>query len=105
MERQRRRLHLTVSAAAFAVATLLATAGWADDGERPAPDSPYPELDQLIERKLDRLFDDLEGVLEDLPRYALPEITEEGDVIIRRLPRRPQEWPWARDVPDEMVDL
>ena len=100
-----------VGTAACVAALLLTIAGWAGeptlagDTETPAPGGNHPELDRLIERKLDRLFDHLQGVLQDLPRYALPELTEDGDIVIRRLPRRPEGWSRIPKDPDEMVDL
>lgn len=103
MGRLRGRSNLAISAAALAAIMLLTTPGWAGDGE--APDSVHSEFDRLIERELDRLFDRLQGALEELPRYALPEITEEGDIIIRRLPRNPRgRQPGPGDA-DDLVDL
>ena len=99
-----RRSTSAFNVAALAAAMLLsATAGRAGDTE-PAPDSAHPQIDQMIERELGRLVDRLQGALEKLPRYALPEITEEGDIIIRRLPRNPRERPNPGD-PDDILEL
>lgn len=105
MANRRRGLKRTIGSAICGAVALFATAGWAGDGETPAPDEILPEVDQLIGEGLNRLFDHLQGVLEDLPRYALPELTEDGDIIIRRLPRGRQGWPQDMQNPDELLEL
>lgn len=88
--------HLTGSllfAAAFWIVSLPATAPAAAD-ERQGdgqerwgvePDQAE-ELRGLMEQALRHLEDRLKDTLESIPLYDLPEITEEGDIIIRRLP-------------------
>ena len=85
------------------VAALLPLSSAAAD--TPASDWSETELGRIIERELDRAFDQLGDALDDLPRYSLPEVTEDGDIIIRRLPRRQEAWPPAPDDPDAMIDL
>lgn len=100
-----------VGAKALIAVILLSVVGWAGEsalaGERdaPAPEGNRWEFDRLMEDKLNRLFDQLRGVWQELPRYALPEVTEDGDIVIRRLPRRPEHWSPTPMDPEEMVDL
>jgi hypothetical protein len=107
-ERQPRSV---LGATACIAAILLSIAGWAGkpahagETETPAPDSSRPDFERLMEGKLERLFDHLEGVWQELPRYALPEVTEDGDIVIRRLPRPPERWLRTPLDPDEMVEL
>ncbi|MDE0417537.1 MAG: hypothetical protein OXI95_11455 [bacterium] len=35
----------------------------------------------------------LEGIIESVPQYELPEVLENGDIIIRRIPAEPEEIP------------
>ena len=95
-----------LAAVAFAVALLpLSTAAHADGSGTARPGWTDTELGRMFERELDRVFDRLEQALESMPRYALPEVTEEGDIIIRRLPRRSESWPPAADDPESTIDL
>ena len=96
---------------ALAAMLLMATPGsggelMAMDSDEPSePSHLHQDLKQLIERELDRLRNRLEGALEDLPRYALPEMNEDGDIIIRRLPREPERWRRQPDESDGTLDL
>jgi|GEM_PF-1734967 hypothetical protein len=63
----------------------------ADDTERTRPDAPADPGEVLDE--LQKLVDRLGRLLEELPRYALPEITEDGDIIIRRKDDRKEKPP------------
>ena len=89
-------------ACAVAMAVLPLSSAAADTA---ASDWADTELGRIIERELDRAFDQLGDALEELPRYSLPEITEDGDIIIRRLPRRQETWPPQPDDPDATIDL
>ena len=93
-------------AMAFAVALLpLSTGAHADGSGTSRPGWSDTELGRMFERELDRAFDRLEETLESIPRYALPEMTEEGDIIIRRLPRRSESWPPTAEDPESTIDL
>ncbi len=35
----------------------------------------------------------LEGIINSVPQYELPEVLENGDIIIRRVPDEPEETP------------
>ncbi len=91
-----------ILACAVAAAVLPLSPAAADTDASDWTDS---ELGRIIERELDRAFDQLGDALEELPRYSLPEITEDGDIIIRRLPRRQESWPPAPEDPDAIIDL
>ena len=93
------------TAGLFAAALALSAPAQADDTGPGLGDWSETELGRMIERELDRAFDQLEDTLDSLPRYGLPEVTEDGDIIIRRLPRRPETWPPAPDDPDAVIDL
>ena len=105
------RLKCVLGPMALAAALLMATPGSGgelmtmDSDEPSTPGRLHQDLKQLIERELDRLRDRLEGALEDLPRYALPEMNEDGDIIIRRLPRRPERWHHQPEEPGGTLEL
>lgn len=63
----------------------------AEDTERTRPDAPADPGEVLDE--LQKLVDRLGRLIEELPRYALPEITEDGDIIIRRKDEREEKPP------------
>ncbi len=48
------------------------------------PDEPTPG--ELLDRALADALTALGMLLRAVPRYAAPEITEDGDIVIRRLP-------------------
>lgn len=105
MKSIRRHTRRGLAAAVTATALALSVPAWAEDSGSRLEDWSDTELGRMIERELDRAFDQLEETLDSLPLYALPEVTEDGDIIIRRLPRRPETWPPAPDDPDTMIDL
>ena len=94
---------LAVACAAILLA--LPTAAHADGSDTARPGWSDTELGRMFERELDRVFDRLGEALESMPRYALPEVTEEGDIIIRRLPRRSEGWPPTVEDPETTIDL
>lgn len=101
----RRRSRWILGSAVCIAVSLMSANGWAGDDEAPTPDGILPDFERRIEREVGRMFDHLQGVLEDLPRYALPEMTEDGDIIIRRVPRNAEKWPREPQGPDEILDL
>ncbi len=90
-----------------AVATaLLATSvspalqpAWAQDGGKSAEEQ-LEELEARAQETLERLMTALEGMLQAVPQYELPEITEDGDIIIRRA--RPGDEPGGSMDDDDM---
>ena len=67
---------------AVAVAWCLATPAAADDDF-------VPEASEALRSLLSLL----EGIIESVPQYELPEVLENGDIIIRRVPVEPEEPP------------
>lgn len=65
-----------------AVAWCLATPAAADDDL--VPDAA---------EALQGLLTLLEGIIDSVPQYELPEVLENGDIIIRRVPAEPDEPP------------
>lgn len=79
----------------------------AEDISRQRPEIPDPgaALDEL-----QRLLDELGRLIERMPRYALPEVTEDGDIIIRRkdapdADEPPDDGRPAEEGPDGVIDL
>ncbi|WP_431859292.1 hypothetical protein [Azospirillum sp.] len=67
----------------LAAAALLAAPAFA--AEPPAPLAPTPG--EQAKQGVELLLKALEGWIRQLPSYAPPEVTPEGDIIIRRLDR------------------
>lgn len=57
-------------------------------GTTPPPGAPSTPGDQA-RQGLDLLMKALEGWVRQVPMFAAPEVTPEGDIIIRRLDRSP----------------
>ena len=53
---------------------------------------------ELAREGMQRMLRALETMIEAIPQYELPEITEDGDIIIRRRPRP------ERDAPDPEIE-
>lgn len=45
--------------------------------------------EELAKESLEKIRRALSEAVERIPRYSLPEVTPEGDIIIRRLPPKP----------------
>lgn len=99
---------------ALGLALLLAvTPAWAQDSSdegAPAPEES-PDLENalpeetrtLLREMLGRLSESMTGLVESLPRYGMPRINEEGDIVIPRLdppPEREEEDPQSEE-PDK----
>lgn len=80
----------------LAAVALLAAPALAADPPTPAAPTPGEQAKQGVEL----LMKALEGWIRQLPSYAPPEVTPEGDIIIRRLDRnRPTPPAPAPDTP------
>jgi len=81
--------------AAFLMATWVAfAAGGAQAGatDLSAPTiPPNSQADVLLRAAIEQLVQALGQALHDVPRYGLPEVNDNGDIILRRL--RPPEGP------------
>jgi len=88
---------------AFAAALLLAAAGSPVLAQSRSPAPPQEERPGEIARDaIEKMMRALSLAIENLPQYALPELNENGDIIIRRLnPRAEKPRPLAPQNPDE----
>jgi len=93
----------SLPARALAAALLVASGAAPALAQAQSP-APAPQEDQpaaLAREAIDKLMRALSLVIDNLPQYAMPELNENGDIIIRRLnpPRaekpRPQRAPEA----------
>lgn len=83
----------TVFLAAAALMTATVTARAADgppESVPPAPVLPSPDSpSEKAKQGLELLLEAIKGWVRQIPSYAAPEITPEGDIVIRRLDRDP----------------
>lgn len=77
-------------ALALAVSLGLMLAGAPPALAGPAPEEENPE--ELMREGMERMLRAIELMIEMVPQYEMPEVTEDGDIIIRRK-RRPSERP------------
>ncbi len=47
----------------------------------------------------------LDGIIESVPQYELPEVLENGDIIIRRIPAEPEEAPGDEETTEQAEDI
>ncbi len=85
---------------AAALATTGVPAAVAQDQGRTAQQQ-LDELEALAQESIERLMLALEGMLQAVPQFELPEITEDGDIIIRRIRPKPNEGSLDSDDMDE----
>ncbi len=53
-----------------------------------ADEPPADRPEELAREGMDRLLKALELMIQMIPQYEMPEVTEEGDIIIRRKRRK-----------------
>ncbi len=75
-----------VALAIAALVMIAPAAGWTQEPRR---DDPKAQAEELLRDATDKLLLALELMLQVIPQYEMPEITEDGDIIIRR--KRPGE--------------
>jgi len=88
----------------LSVAAVLVTSPTFAETGRPSE----PSATELTMEGLEKLMRGIQRMVEDLPRYDLPEITSNGDIILRRIdpPRDEQRHPLIPPPkPGEGVDL
>lgn len=83
-----------ITAAVFAASMLLSASSWAQSTDPRGLDEYLdPESREEAERAMregvERMLDAMELFLQAIPQYEAPEITPEGDIIIRRRNPRP----------------
>lgn len=72
--------------------------------QSPPAAPPQERAGELAREAIEKLMQALTLVIENLPQYAMPEINERGDIIIRRLnppPRAERERERVPEDPDE----
>jgi hypothetical protein len=78
---------------ALAVAALLSlvppTAAQAQD-QSPPDETERERAERMAEEAMQKLVRAIELFLNSIPQYEMPEVTEDGDIIIRRKRRSPQ---------------
>jgi len=94
--------------AAFLAASLTAFAlSGAQAGPTDAPTTPIEpnsQADVLLRAAIEQLVQALGQALHDVPRYALPEMNDHGDIILRRLkPSDPAPLERPTVTPDEVA--
>jgi hypothetical protein len=93
-----KRLAMRALAAALFVAAASPALAQAQSPEPPPEERPGA----LARDAIERMMRALSLAIENLPQYGLPELSENGDIIIRRLnPRAEKPRPRAPDNPDE----
>ena len=85
----RRVVAALLMAAWIACAASAAHAGPTDSPVSPI--QPNSQADVLLRAAIEQLVQALGQALHDVPRYGLPEVNDNGDIILRRL--RPPEGP------------
>jgi hypothetical protein len=66
----------------------------------PPPGPQTEEPSALAREAIEKMMRALSIVIENLPQYALPEMNERGDIIIRRLNPRAEQPRRTPDTPD-----
>jgi hypothetical protein len=51
-----------------------------------APTWPSPQTESKLRGAIEQMVDAFTDLMREVPRYAAPEINENGDIILRRLP-------------------
>ena len=72
----------------FAAALLLGLAIGGPPAAVAADEPPADRPEELAREGMERMLKALELMIEMIPQYEMPEVTEEGDIIIRRKRRK-----------------
>lgn len=77
--------------------------GPAAAGDSPPPWLPFPgeQAEEMAREGMQWMKQAIDRMLEAIPQYALPELTEDGDIILRRRQPGPELAP-APDTPREI---
>jgi hypothetical protein len=87
-------------AAALIVAGSVLSAPAAVHAQAQPPAEQREDPGTLAREAIDKLMRALSSAIENLPQYAMPELNERGDIIIRRINPRAEK-PRPSDNPDE----
>ncbi len=89
---------------ALGAALIVAGAVCAPAAARAQTQPPAPQQEEdpgvLAREAIDKLMRALSSVIQNLPQYAMPEMNERGDIIIRRINPRAEQPP-PSETPDE----
>ncbi len=65
----------------------------------------WPDQFRFRLEGLDKLMQGMDDLLRSIPRYQAPIIDDNGDIIIRRVPREREFDPFVRPVEPEFTDI
>ena len=68
-----------------------------------AAPSERERAEEMAKEAIEQLMRALELMIESIPQYELPEINEDGDIIIRRKRRKERETPGEPDVEETTI--
>ncbi|MDX1710105.1 MAG: hypothetical protein R3316_03080 [Rhodovibrionaceae bacterium] len=90
------KFRLAILAGALAAAVVAAPTVWptalADDS---GPAEEDKSAEELAREGMEKIMRALEHMMDSIPQYEMPEVTEDGDIIIRR------KNPPPKDAPDD----
>lgn len=97
----------------MSLAGVVAMAAPAAADDRPSDDLPSGQSDdsplsaeaQRALEEIERMVRDLDQLLGQIPRFGLPEMTEDGDILIPRLPNPPPDPRGTEDNNGETLEL
>ena len=98
---------MAIGACAMLASAPVFAQSYAESPKAPgAPGTQEPSGTELTLEGLGKLMLGLQRMVEELPRYNLPEINENGDIIIRRIdPHVSPEQPRSPVSPEKGVEL
>jgi hypothetical protein len=86
------RLLKTLGAAALAISL---SAGPVVAQPAPPEGGDKRQIEESIKKSMEKILRALEGLIDSVPIYELPEVQDNGDIIIRRKKRAPAPKPGA----------
>jgi len=85
------RIVRTLGAAAIALSFAAATPAIAQ--QPPAEQDDGRKIEESLRKGIEKILRALEGLVDSVPIYEMPEVQENGDIIIRRKKRAPETEP------------
>ncbi len=67
------------------------------------PPSDQGRAEEMAREAIEQLLRALELMIESIPQYELPEVNEDGDIIIRRKRRKEREAPGEPEVEETTI--
>jgi len=87
----------TLLVAVVASTMALAAPARADDDRAPSIGESLEEAEDMARESVEKLIGALKKLMYAIPQYKSPEILDNGDIIIRRVPRRGDRKPRPED--------